>query len=455
MALKLLRARGGDVTAGGRRALVGDGDADIDVVTPNDTAAVEVDMDRHEREREGDHKDEAGAEPLGWTPVGPPKVRSRNPLRQTMTAVCLVALFGLVTIAATTLLGKNASQKFSSVAMACAVIQPPLAVVGFGDGGGGEHELATGCGDAGAVASSSAGQTPASVPADVLSQAGRATASSAAPAPPAAAVASAPAEPAPSPLDAGPAAGHAFISTATMTVKVDDVNVVNQKKEEAVALVEGSGGGLFGEQTSFNGGAHATVTFKVPPARFRPLLSSLAALGALQEQEVKTDDVTQQVIDLDARIVAAQDGLDRMRGLLAKASDLNQVATLEADVSRRQTELEQLKGEQQTLGQRVDLATIVLTITDGSSTGPGGTTPPVVAGTSGSSPTTTAAPKPLPGFGDGLENGWHVFTTVGTVVLACLGAALPFLPFLVVALVTWRLVRRRRSISTPNAATAT
>ena len=47
-----------------------------------------------------------------------------------------------------------------------------------------------------------------------------------------------------------------------------------------------------------------------------------------------------------------------------------------------------------------------------------------------------------------------MFTTVGTVVLACLGAALPFLPFLVVALVTWRLVRRRRALPSAGPATA-
>ena len=106
---------------------------------------------------------------------------------------------------------------------------------------------------------------------------------------------------------------------------------------------------------------------------------------------------------------------------------------------------------QPTLGQRVNLATIVLTLTTSaakgatpSTTAPAATTP------------TTAAPKeakPLPGFQDGLENGWHVFTIGGTVVLACLGAALPFLPFALFSFGAWRLARRRRESGNGRPAT--
>jgi hypothetical protein len=390
--------------------------------------------------------------------VGPPKERKGGALRQTGKAILMVALLGVVVVGSTTVLGKNASSKFSSVASAiCDVrvdvpggrvpageLRPPLAVIADVADVSAEQESA--CGGGGLAAPSVNSPRVASTTVT-------------APAPPQtigapAANVTADATPSSVPvLSMGPsAAGHEFISTATMTVKVDDADVVNAKKEEAIRLIEGSGGGLFGEQTSFNGEAHATVTFKVPPEKFRPVLSELAALGELQQQEVKTDDVTQQVIDLDARITVAQESLDRMRGLLSKASDLNQVATLEADVGRRQTELEQLKGEQQTLGQRVSLATIVLTLSTSSSTGSANAGAPV---TTVATPTTTTtkAPRPLPGFSDGLENGWHVFTVGGSVVLACVGALLPFVPLVVIVGVPWLVVRRRRNRQAPRPAT--
>jgi hypothetical protein len=210
----------------------------------------------------------------------------------------------------------------------------------------------------------------------------------------------------------------------------------------AIALAEGGGGGLFGEDTTFDGEARATITLKVLPTKFRQLLTDLGKLGAPEAQQVKTDDVTQQVIDLDARLSVAQEGLDRMRGLLTKASNLSDVATLESDVQRRQTEVEQLRGEQQTLSQRVDLATVILTIHGGGA----------IAAVSSPSTTTTTAPAvapTLPGFTDGLQGGWKVFVNVGTVVLAGVGAALPFLPFVVIGLVAWRIGRRRRPRADP------
>jgi len=382
--------------------------------------------------------------------------QKRKPLRQTMSAVLAVGTVGLVVVVATTMLGKNNSSKFSNVGSAICdtrrdgphhtlrlgVIASPILDVGAMPA----HESA--CGGASNVAPSTARPAAASTVVPSLASGGAAggQAADAAKAAEVAAVAGAPEQVPGAVPDMGPAAaGHSFISTATMTVRVDDANVLNQKKTEAIELVEGSGGGLFGEQTSFNGEAHATITLKVPPSTFRPLLSQLAALGTLQEQEVKTDDVTQQVIDLDARIISAQEGLDRMRGLLTKAADLNQVATLEADVARRQTEVEQLRGQQLALGQRIDLATIVLTLTTSASKGPAGA--PTAASTATTIPTTTTtkAPRPLPGFSDGLENGWSVFTTVGSVALACFGAALPFLPFAVAALVVWQVAKRRRA----------
>ncbi len=252
------------------------------------------------------------------------------------------------------------------------------------------------------------------------------------------------------PLDAAPtgaaaAAGHAFVSTATLTVRVPDVDQVNAKKEMAINLVEGKGGGLFGEETSFSGAAQATVTLKVPPSAFRSVLSDLAKLGSLDAEQVKTDDVTQQVVDLDARISAAQSGLDRMRGLLAKTSDLRDVANLETDVNRREIELEQLKGQQQSLGQRVDLSTVILTLRAeaAATTAVAGPTPVV--------PLPPTPPAALPGFGDGLQGGWKVFTNVGTVVLAGLGACLPFVPVALVAFGVWRLARRRDRGSRPVA----
>lgn len=236
-------------------------------------------------------------------------------------------------------------------------------------------------------------------------------------------------------LDAPPAeTGRSFISSATMTVRTDDVAGA---KVKAVALTETAGGGLFGEQTTFAEKANATLTLKVPPAKFRPLLDDLAGLGSLQSQEVKTDDVTSQVVDLDARIHAAEASLARTQALLEQAASLTDIANLEREVSRRQADLESLRGQRKTLADRIDLATVVLTLT-------GDTPTPAIAEAKQAPP-----PAEPPTFSDGLTRGTDIATTVGTWLLALVGVLVPFLPLVALLVAAVALSRRRRDRMTP------
>lgn len=237
-------------------------------------------------------------------------------------------------------------------------------------------------------------------------------------------------------LDAPPGqTGRSFISSASMTVRTDDVAAA---KVQAVTLTETAGGGLFGEQTTFAEKANAVLTLKVPPAKFRPLLDDLARLGSLQSQEVKTDDVTSQVIDLDARIQAAEASLGRTQALLGQATNLNDIANLEREVSRRQADLESLRGQRKTLADRVDLATVVLTLT-------GDTPTPAIAEAKQAPP-----PAEPPTFSDGLARGTDVASTVGSWLLALIGALLPFAPVVLVIVGLVALGRRRRDRGVPT-----
>ncbi len=236
-----------------------------------------------------------------------------------------------------------------------------------------------------------------------------------------------------------------FISTGTMTVKVDDVG---KTKPKVVAATQAAGGGLFGEETTFGDKSSSVITVKVPPEKFSQLLNDLAQLGTLAAEEVKTDDVTNQVVDLDARIHAASSSLDRTRALLDQAKSLTEISQLENEVSRRQADLESLKGQQAALQAKVALATIVVTLESN------GSTPAIEKARLDAEEAQRKAneAKPLPGFFDGFSGGLTVAGNAGSVLLAVLGALVPFAPLFLVAFVIMRMVRRRQRGSTPGGA---
>lgn len=164
-----------------------------------------------------------------------------------------------------------------------------------------------------------------------------------------------------------PQAGRSVISTATLTVKVDNVGPAEQGRRTAA---QRAGGYVFGEQASFGQKSTTLLTLKVPPAAFRPLLDDSATSACSTAQEVKTDDVTQQVVDLQARITATEASLERTRALLGQAKSITELSQLENEVVRRQSDLESLRGQQKTLQGKVDLATITLTLSGGAATPP-------------------------------------------------------------------------------------
>ena len=154
--------------------------------------------------------------------------------------------------------------------------------------------------------------------------------------------------------------GRDIVYRATIAVEADDVTAASR---EAVAIVQGLGGIVFGQTTRTEPQPRAEITFKVLPADFSTALERLAGVGRLVDQSISADDVTERIVDLGSRITTAEASVDRLRKLLAEAAELKDVATIERELLDRETTLETLRGQLRTLRDQVDLATITLTIT--------------------------------------------------------------------------------------------
>ena len=113
-----------------------------------------------------------------------------------------------------------------------------------------------------------------------------------------------------------------------------------------------------------------------------------------------------------------------MRDLLDRAQSLSDVTKVEAELTRRQADLESMLAKQQALTGRVELATVTATLE-------GSGTPPAVASRLG--------------FTDGLGGGWDALVGTARVVAVVTGALLPFSWLLLVALGARLVLRRRRA----------
>ena len=183
-------------------------------------------------------------------------------------------------------------------------------------------------------------------------------------------------------------------------------------------------GELFGEDSINGQHATATLILKVPPDRLDQVLDDIGRLGDEKRRQLKADDVTEKVVDLASRIATDEVSVNRLRDFLAKATSTADVATLEAELTRRETELETLRGQQRTLEGQVAMATITVTLVG---------------------PEKKDKLRDLPGIGHALRAGVHaLWLTIRGIAVGVAYAGPIALSVLALAFGSWRLIRRRR-----------
>ena len=153
--------------------------------------------------------------------------------------------------------------------------------------------------------------------------------------------------------------GRDIIYRGTVSVRAADVDAASR---QAVSIVQGMGGFVFGQQVSSSPEPESRLTFKVMPADFMPVLESLAGVGELIDKRITADDVTERIVDFRSRIATAEASVLRLRGLLQEAPDLENVALIERELVQRETDLETMRGRLRTLTDAVSLATIEMAI---------------------------------------------------------------------------------------------
>ncbi len=148
-------------------------------------------------------------------------------------------------------------------------------------------------------------------------------------------------------------AGRMLVWKASVALAVDNVsNAVSRVR----AVAQKAGG--YVESASDRGGEHASLLLRVPSAALKDALGSLEGLGTVTHREVSSEDVTEQYIDVDARVRNLAALRDRLKALLDKATAVKDVLEIEKELTRVQTELDSLQGRLKALKGQVDFASL-------------------------------------------------------------------------------------------------
>ncbi|MBN1812482.1 MAG: DUF4349 domain-containing protein [Anaerolineae bacterium] len=225
--------------------------------------------------------------------------------------------------------------------------------------------------------------------------------------------------------------GRMVVRRASLTFVVEDAEESFERVQEIAAE---HGGGVYSLETgkTSRGSLQTFVSIQVPVAACDQVLAQLRGMDAeLLSEQVTSQDVTAEYVDLDARVRNLELAEQELQELLEAARERGEKAqgilSIYDELVNIRQQIEQLKGQMTLLQHSAAMARIDVALIP-----------------------QEVAPAP-PGFDAGrvLREAWedvvHIFEDIATFFIRAFAYAPLVLPLLlVVALVVWLVVRRVR-----------
>jgi hypothetical protein len=156
--------------------------------------------------------------------------------------------------------------------------------------------------------------------------------------------------------------GRKIIRTGELHVRVDDYEPARQKIE---ALLKSSGGFIANAQVSHVDGRvlDANLTLRVPTAGYESLVAQLSTLGTVIAESTHADDVTDQWVDVSARLGNAKKLEGRLIEMVAtKTGNVAELLEVERELARVREQIELFEGRLRVLDDQVSLSTLTLRV---------------------------------------------------------------------------------------------
>ena len=224
-----------------------------------------------------------------------------------------------------------------------------------------------------------------------------------------------------------------IIKTGSLSVEVDKYDETEIRISEIVKRYNGFIANSKSSQNS-SGNKSGTITVKVPADKFDALISDVSKAGKVMNQNIQANDVTEEYVDLEARVKTQKELEQRLLKLLnEKATRLSDVIEVEEKLASVRQKIESVEGRMKLLKSQSDLSTLIINVYE----------PSMISTSSGG------------GFfyelGQAIKKGLSGFTNVLAVSITILIAIIPIL--FIAYIIFWifrKIIRNRKAKRVTN-----
>lgn len=163
-------------------------------------------------------------------------------------------------------------------------------------------------------------------------------------------------------FDEGAAAGvteRKVVSTGHLSFRTDDLSETRQFLQQAL---DGAGAYVESEQEhNYPTRLVRSLTVRVPADNFNELIDAVADhAGHFEEKNINQQDITEQYIDIAARLKNKQALEARYLELLKKANTVEELIDVERELANARAEIESMQGQLEHMDKRVDYSTLTI-----------------------------------------------------------------------------------------------
>lgn len=159
-----------------------------------------------------------------------------------------------------------------------------------------------------------------------------------------------------------PEDGRKISLTAWLSLEALDFDATcDALQREAIAL-----GGYIAGTDVYNGNEggsrYASFTIKVPSDKYGAFLDSAAQAGNLLSRSETSEDLTEQYVDVDARLKSLRTQEERLLEMMGEAQQLSDLILIQEQLSNVQYEIESYTTQQRYLDNRIDYSTVYASV---------------------------------------------------------------------------------------------
>lgn len=173
-------------------------------------------------------------------------------------------------------------------------------------------------------------------------------------------------------MSSGETASDASLSERKTITTVDislEVNNASGTMDNIIAMTTAAGGyvsssSVYDAYYDTTPRKEGYVTVRVPSGNYTTFVKDVEKLGDVTSESIAGTDVTEEYIDLEARLNNLQNQEKRLTEILNMSKTVEEVLSVEKELERIRGEIDSLTGRLQYLDNRIDFATINIRITE-------------------------------------------------------------------------------------------